>query len=106
MTTQAGNLVWRNKDPALEAQARASFETLSSAEMRKVPVGAKVSGSIGQVGLMSVRTSSARRAIAPCPAHATRTTTLQTFVQEPAVKALPTVCQSVCNSTDEQCVGV
>jgi len=55
MTTQAGNLVWRNKDPALEAQARASYETLSSAEMRKVPVDATVSGSIGQVGLMSVR---------------------------------------------------
>ena len=55
MTTQVGDLVWRNKDPALEAQARASYETLSSAEMRKVPVGAKVSGSIGQVSLVSVR---------------------------------------------------
>ena len=55
MTTQVGDLVWRNKDPALEAQARASYETLSSAEMRKVPVGAEVSGSIGQVGLVSVR---------------------------------------------------
>ncbi len=47
---QAGDLVWRNKDPALEAQARASYESLSSSETRKVPVTAVVSGSIGQVG--------------------------------------------------------
>ena len=46
---QAGDLVWRNKDPALEAQARASYESVSSSETRKVPVTAVVSGSIGQV---------------------------------------------------------
>ena len=46
---QAGDLVWRNKDPAVEAQARASYESLSSAEMRKVPVDASVSGFLGQV---------------------------------------------------------
>ena len=46
---QAGDLVWRNKDPAVEAQARATYESLSSAEMRKVPVDATVSGALGQV---------------------------------------------------------
>ena len=46
---QAGDLVWRNKDAALEAQARASYESLSSSETCKVPVTAVVSGSIGQV---------------------------------------------------------
>ncbi len=49
MVVQAGDLVWRNKDPAVEAQARASYESLSSAEMRKVPVDASLSGSLGQV---------------------------------------------------------
>lgn len=49
MVPQAGDLVWRNKDPALDAQARASYESLSSTEMRKVPVDATVAGSIGQV---------------------------------------------------------
>ena len=49
MHMQVGDLVWRNKDPALEAQARASYEKLSSAEMRSVPVHAAVSGSLGQV---------------------------------------------------------
>ena len=49
MVLQAGDLVWRNKDPALDAQARASYESLSSTEMRKVPVDATLAGSLGQV---------------------------------------------------------
>ena len=49
LVLQAGDLVWRNKDPSLDAQARASYESLSSAEMRKVPVDVIVSGSLGQV---------------------------------------------------------
>lgn len=49
MAVQAGNLVWRTKDPALDAQARASYESLSSSELRKVQVDATISGGIGQV---------------------------------------------------------
>ena len=58
---QAGDLVWRNKDPALEAQARASYESLSSSETRKVPVTAVVSGSIGQVRETASRSVSEMR---------------------------------------------
>ncbi len=62
---QAGDLVWRNKDPALDAQARASYESLSSSEMRKVPVDATVSGSLGQVWRLS-------SSMLSLPCHASR----------------------------------
>ncbi len=41
--------MWRNKDAAVEAQARASYESLPSARMRKVTVDVVASGSLGQV---------------------------------------------------------
>ena len=44
--------MWRNKDPALDAQARASYEGLSSSAMRKVPVAAALKGSIGQASAL------------------------------------------------------
>lgn len=33
-----GDLVWKNRDPALEAQLRATYEGKAAAEMRKTPV--------------------------------------------------------------------
>lgn len=41
--------MWRNKDAAVEAQARASYDSLPSARTRKVTVDVRVSGSLGQV---------------------------------------------------------
>ncbi|CAL8464366.1 g3901 [Coccomyxa elongata] len=46
---KVGDLVWRNKDAAVEAQARASYDSLSSTRMRKVTVDVVASGSLGQV---------------------------------------------------------
>ncbi|KAK9904967.1 hypothetical protein WJX75_006604 [Coccomyxa subellipsoidea] len=43
-----GDLVWRNKDAAVEAQARASYDSLPSARTRKVIVDVHMSGSLGQ----------------------------------------------------------
>jgi hypothetical protein len=33
-----GDLVWKNRDPALEAQLRASYEGKAASELRKTPV--------------------------------------------------------------------
>lgn len=41
--------MWRNKDAAVEAQARASYDSLPSARTRKVTADVRVSGSLGQV---------------------------------------------------------
>ena len=46
---QVGDLVWRTKDPALEAAARATYEGLSGAQKRKLPVHISVLGRLGQV---------------------------------------------------------
>jgi len=46
---QVGDLVWRSKDPALEARARASYDALSGTDARKVTVDARLSGFLGQV---------------------------------------------------------
>lgn len=39
-------LVWRTKDPALESTLRATFESVSEADQRRMPVHASVSGSL------------------------------------------------------------
>ena len=46
---QVGDLVWRTKDPALEAAARATYEGLSGAQKRKLQVHVSVLGRLGQV---------------------------------------------------------
>lgn len=45
--TQAGHLVWRTKDPALEARLRASWDGLAGAQQRKLGVHVRVSGGLG-----------------------------------------------------------
>lgn len=42
-----GDLVWRNKDPILEAKIRRTFEGLAESEKRAVPVDCHVSGALG-----------------------------------------------------------
>lgn len=46
---QVGDLIWRNKDPGLEARARGSYEGLSAAAKRKLPVHVSVIGRLGEV---------------------------------------------------------
>jgi hypothetical protein len=38
-----GDLVWKNRDPALEAQLRASYEGKSASDLRKTPVQVRFS---------------------------------------------------------------
>jgi putative protease len=43
-----GDLVWKNSDPVLEGEIRKTYEGLSAAASRKVPVAVAVSGAIGK----------------------------------------------------------
>ncbi|KAF8065609.1 LHT2 [Scenedesmus sp. PABB004] len=42
-----GDLVWKSRDPALEARLRESYESVSSTTARKLPVQVAVSGAVG-----------------------------------------------------------
>jgi len=61
---RAGQLVWRNKDNALEARLRASFESLSSADMRRSGVTASVIGQLGTPLTLVLRDGEGRQASA------------------------------------------
>ena len=43
-----GQLVWKTKDPVLEGRLRASFEGLSAAQQRRLPVHVGVQAQLGQ----------------------------------------------------------
>lgn len=45
---QVGDLVWKNRDAALESRLRRTYDSLSSSEQRKLAVAVEVSGSLGE----------------------------------------------------------
>lgn len=57
-----GQLVWMTKDHALEAKIRSSYENLSSAELRKVPVRVAVSGAVGRPLTLTLRDAAGNEA--------------------------------------------
>jgi hypothetical protein len=52
---RVGDLVWKNRDAALESQLRASYEGLSAAAARKLPVAVAVAGRVGQPLTLTLR---------------------------------------------------
>lgn len=44
---QPGDLVWKNRDPALERRLRASYEALPAASQRRLPVAVAVTAAVG-----------------------------------------------------------
>lgn len=45
---QPGDLVWKNRDPALERRLRASYEALPAASQRRLPLAVSMRAVVGQ----------------------------------------------------------
>ena len=50
-----GDLVWKTHDAEVEQRLRRTYDGLSAAELRKVPVEVAVSGAIGQPLMVRLR---------------------------------------------------
>jgi hypothetical protein len=59
-----GDLLWRNKDPALEGQVRATYESVSSTTARKLPIAVTIRGELGQPLQLELTDAAGRRAVA------------------------------------------
>jgi hypothetical protein len=59
-----GDLLWRNKDPALEGQVRATYESVSSTTARKLAVAVTICGELGQPLQLELVDAAGRRAVA------------------------------------------
>ncbi|KAG2432764.1 hypothetical protein HYH02_012897 [Chlamydomonas schloesseri] len=102
----AGDLVWRTKDPALEARLRASWDGRAAAEARRLPVTAEVSGRVGEPLTLTLRaldtifTSPHTTASSTSTSSATATATASTAASATASTAAPTAgCTTVSASS-------
>lgn len=59
-----GNLVWRNKDGALEARLRATYDGLAASAVRRVPVTVRVTGAVGLPLTITLKDEQGREACA------------------------------------------
>ena len=59
-----GQLIWKNKDPVLDARLKASYENISAAERRRIPVRLQVSLAIGKPLRIELMDDQGRRAVA------------------------------------------
>jgi hypothetical protein len=60
-THQPGDLIWRNKDPGLEGRLRSSYDSISAAAARKLPVAVSVGGRLGEPLVLEVWDEAGRR---------------------------------------------
>lgn len=65
-----GDLAWRNKDPALEARLRASYESLPAAQQRRLPVAVAVTAAAGEPLKVVLTDPQGRRGEGTTPAPA------------------------------------
>lgn len=59
-SVRPGHLLWKNKDPALEAKIRATYEALSAAQRRRVPVTVQIEAEVGKPLRITLRDSEGR----------------------------------------------
>ena len=56
-----GNIIWRNKDPALDSRIQKDY--LNKGDKQMIPIGVKVTGKIGEKLMIMVTDSEGRRGV-------------------------------------------